>query len=85
MKNGVFLNYVVTFFFFENAKNLASSDDGKRREKKEDGLTIITGTKVFITVYVTVLWYNFIPIWKLGLTGNTHHEHLCLFNALKRK
>ena len=29
-------NYVVTFFF-ENAKNLGRSDDGKRR-KKEDGL-----------------------------------------------
>ena len=25
------------FFFFENAKNLGRSDDGKRR-KKEDGL-----------------------------------------------
>ena len=30
-------NYVATFFF-ENAKNLSRSDDGKRR-KKEDGLT----------------------------------------------
>ena len=27
-------NYVVTFFFFENAKNLARSDDGKRRNKR---------------------------------------------------
>ena len=26
-------NYVVTFFF-ENAKNLGQSDDGKRREKR---------------------------------------------------
>ena len=31
-------NYVVTFFFFENAKNLGRSDDAKRR-KKEDGLS----------------------------------------------
>ena len=31
-------NYVVTFFIFENAKNLGRSDDGKRRKKKEDGL-----------------------------------------------
>ena len=27
-------NYVVTFFFFENAKNLGRSDDAKRRTKK---------------------------------------------------
>ena len=28
-------NYVVTlFFFFENAKNLGRSDDGKRRKKR---------------------------------------------------
>ena len=27
------LNYVVTFFFFENAKNLDRSDDSKRRKK----------------------------------------------------
>ena len=26
-------NYVVTFFIFENAKNLGRSDDGKRRKK----------------------------------------------------
>ena len=26
--------YVVTFFFFENAKNLGRSDDGKRRKKR---------------------------------------------------
>ena len=31
-------NYVVTFFF-ENARNLGQSDDGKRT-KKEDGLII---------------------------------------------
>ena len=31
------LNYVVTVFFFENAKNLGRSDDAKRR-KKRDGL-----------------------------------------------
>ena len=31
-------NYVVTFFFLENAKNLGRSDDAKQR-KKEDGLT----------------------------------------------
>ena len=33
-------NYVVTFFFFENAKNLGPSDDTKRteRRKEEDGL-----------------------------------------------
>ena len=33
-------NYVVTFFFFENAKNLGPSDDTKRTEqrKEEDGL-----------------------------------------------
>ena len=28
------LNYVVTFFFFENAKNLDRSDDSKRRKKR---------------------------------------------------
>ena len=34
-------NYVATFFFFfENAKNLGRSDDGKRR-KKEDGLSLL--------------------------------------------
>ena len=27
--------YVVTFFFFENAKNLGRSDDSKRRKKRE--------------------------------------------------
>ena len=27
-------NYVVTFFFFENAKNLGRSDDSKRRKKR---------------------------------------------------
>ena len=27
------LNYVVTFFFFENTKNLGRSDDAKRRKK----------------------------------------------------
>ena len=27
-------NYVVTFFFFENAKNLDGSDDAKRRKKR---------------------------------------------------
>ena len=27
-------NYVVTFFFFENAKNLGRSDDAKRRKKR---------------------------------------------------
>ena len=32
------LNYVVTFFFCKNAKNLGRSDDAKRRKKK-DGLT----------------------------------------------
>ena len=31
-------NYIVTFFSFENAKNLGWSDDGKWRKKKEDGL-----------------------------------------------
>ena len=38
-----------------------------------------------ITVYITVLWYNFIPIWKLGLTGNTRHKNIGLFNAMIRK
>ena len=33
-------NYVVTFFFFfENAKNLGWTYDGKRIKKKEDGLS----------------------------------------------
>ena len=27
-------NYVVAFFFFENAKNLGRSDDSKRRKKR---------------------------------------------------
>ena len=27
-------NYVVTSFFFENAKNLGQSDDAKRRKKR---------------------------------------------------
>ena len=31
-------NYIVTFFFLENAKNLGWSDDTKGRKKKEDGL-----------------------------------------------
>ena len=28
-------NYVVPFFFFENAKNLGRSDDGRLSEKKK--------------------------------------------------
>ena len=35
-------NYVVTFSFFENAKNFGRSDDAKRRKKKEDGLMYTT-------------------------------------------
>ena len=27
-------NYVATFFFFENAKNLGRSDDAERRKKR---------------------------------------------------
>ena len=27
-------NYIITFFFFENAKNLGRSDDGKGRKKR---------------------------------------------------
>ena len=38
-------NYVVTFFFFENAKNVGRSDEAKRR-KKEDGL-VTTNVKFF--------------------------------------
>ena len=33
-------NYLVTFLFFENAKNLGRSDDAKRKKKKEDGLML---------------------------------------------
>ena len=29
-------NYIISFFFFENAKNLGRTDDGKQK-KKEDG------------------------------------------------
>ena len=39
-------NYVVTFFFLENAKNLGRSDDAKGR-KKEDGL-IFTDNKISV-------------------------------------
>ena len=38
-------NYVVTFFCFENAKNLRRSDDANG-EKKEDGL-VTTNVKFF--------------------------------------
>ena len=38
MKNGITTSLL--FFFFENAKNLGRSDDGKRR-KKEDGLSLL--------------------------------------------
>ena len=29
-------NYIVSFFFFLNAKNLARSDDGKQKKKEDD-------------------------------------------------
>ena len=32
---------VVTFFFFENAKNLGRSDDAKRRNKKRMALSAV--------------------------------------------
>ena len=38
-------NYVVTFFF-ENAKNLGRSDDGKRREKKR--MALVTFPNYFL-------------------------------------
>ena len=31
-------NYLVTFLFFENAKNLGRSDDAKRKKKKKMAL-----------------------------------------------
>ena len=37
-KNGVTTSLI---FFFENAKTLSRSDDGKLEEKKEDGLRVI--------------------------------------------
>ena len=51
-------NYVVTFFFSENAKNLGPSDDTKRteRRKEEDGekkrmaLTLMDKLDTFILV-----------------------------------
>ena len=33
LKNGVIMSFLF-FFFFENAKNLGRSDDGKRRKKR---------------------------------------------------
>ena len=29
-------NYIVSFFFFENAKNLGRSDNGKQKKKEDD-------------------------------------------------
>ena len=29
-------NYIVSFFFFENAKNLGRTDDGKQKKKEDD-------------------------------------------------
>ena len=34
------LNYVVTFFFSENAKNLGQSDDAKQRKKQRMALSL---------------------------------------------
>ena len=36
-------NYVVTFSFFENAKNFGRSDDAKRRKKRRMALCIPQG------------------------------------------
>ena len=40
-------NYVVTFFFFENAKNLGRSDDGKRRKKRRMALKEVEKYSLF--------------------------------------
>ena len=45
VKNGVTTSFL--FFFFENAKNLGRSDDGKRR-KKQDGLGKPNGSRHFV-------------------------------------
>ena len=41
-------NFVVTFFFFENAKNLGWSDDAKRRKKRPHGQTLLWTQSVCI-------------------------------------
>ena len=38
MSSKKWFNYVFTFFFFENAKNLGRPDDAKRRKKKRMAL-----------------------------------------------
>ena len=40
--------YVITFFFFENAKNLGRSYDGKRRKKKRMALLLLFRTIIII-------------------------------------
>ena len=43
ISNEKWFKYVVTFFFFENAKNLGRSDDAKRRKKK--GMALIAANE----------------------------------------